>query len=156
MISLGAVIIAISVLVFMYNVWRSLRNGRIAGDNPWRAATLEWSTSSPPPHYNFAEVPQVTSRMPLWEEHEGASVGAAQATEHRHEEEEVHVPMPAPSYWPLVLSAMKAMVAGSLLIWEAHNILGLTMISFFGAIGVYSIYRWSFEPPFAEGEGAGH
>jgi hypothetical protein len=60
--------------------------------------------------------------------------------------------MPAPSYWPVVLSAAIAMVAGSLLIWQAHTILGLVMISVFGLLGLYSIYRWSFEPVFAEPE----
>ena len=43
--------------VFLVNVVVSLRRGAIAGDNPWDAATLEWATSSPPPRYNFAEMP---------------------------------------------------------------------------------------------------
>ena len=50
----GAFMIAASVLVFIYNVIISLRNGEPSGDDPWDARTLEWSIPSPPPPYNFA------------------------------------------------------------------------------------------------------
>ena len=145
--TVGAVVIAVSVLVLIYNMYQSLRSGEPAGNNPWGGATLEWSIPSPPPHYNFATIPTVTSRMPLWDEH-GASVGASHASQ--HSDEEAHVAMPAPSYWPVVLSLAITMVAGSLIIREAHTILGLTVASVFGLLGLYSIYRWSFEPAFAD------
>jgi cytochrome c oxidase subunit 1/cytochrome c oxidase subunit I+III len=45
-----------------------LNRGRPAGNNPWDAPTLEWSTPSPPPAYNFAVIPIVASRHPLWED----------------------------------------------------------------------------------------
>ena len=52
----------------------------MAGDNPWRAWTLEWATSSPPPHGNFRALPPITSERPLWDvEHAGESGGAAAA-----------------------------------------------------------------------------
>jgi cytochrome c oxidase subunit 1 len=41
--------------VFFYNFWKSLRGGKPAGNNPWQSTTLEWTTSSPPPHGNFGE-----------------------------------------------------------------------------------------------------
>ncbi|MGV8856799.1 MAG: cytochrome c oxidase subunit I [Devosia sp.] len=66
--TVGAFIFAVGVLLFMLNVWKSLRSGAPAGDNPWDAPTLEWSTTSPPPVYNFASIPQVASRHPLWED----------------------------------------------------------------------------------------
>ncbi len=66
--SLGAYLFAIGVLLFIINVIRSRRHGAIAGDNPWDAGTLEWATSSPPPDYNFAVIPTVRSRDPLWED----------------------------------------------------------------------------------------
>jgi cytochrome c oxidase subunit 1/cytochrome c oxidase subunit I+III len=66
--SIGAFLFAFGVLVFLWDFAYSLRRGPVAGDNPWDAPTLEWSTSSPPPPYNFAIVPRIASRHPLWEE----------------------------------------------------------------------------------------
>ena len=65
--SLGAFLMAPAFLIFFWNFFRSKKNGPIAGDNPWDAATLEWSIPSPPPEYNFAQIPMVTSRYPLWD-----------------------------------------------------------------------------------------
>jgi cytochrome c oxidase subunit 1 len=66
--SSGAVLIALSVLLFLINVAVSLRRGAVAGDDPWGGESLEWATSSPPPPYNFAHIPVVESRSPLWEQ----------------------------------------------------------------------------------------
>jgi cytochrome c oxidase subunit I len=67
-ISVGSFIFAVGVLLLFVNVWISRRRGRPAGPDPWGAATLEWSVPSPPPDYNFAVIPQVASRHPLWED----------------------------------------------------------------------------------------
>ncbi len=64
----GSFLFAIGVLIFLWNVVVSRRHGKAAGDNPWDAPTLEWATSSPPPVYNFAVLPSVASRHPLWED----------------------------------------------------------------------------------------
>jgi cytochrome c oxidase subunit I+III len=64
--SIGAVIAATGVLLFIINVVRSRRQGAIAGDDPWGADTLEWSTTSPPPPYNFLELPTVDAGYAMW------------------------------------------------------------------------------------------
>lgn len=69
--TIGSFVLAIGLLVTLINVVRSLRVGKVAGPNPWEADTLEWSTSSPPPPYNFVVIPTVASRSPLWEERLG-------------------------------------------------------------------------------------
>ena len=56
-----------AVLVFVVNLLWSFVRGEEAGDDPWDAWTLEWSTTSPPPAYNFAVLPEVRSRRPLWD-----------------------------------------------------------------------------------------
>jgi cytochrome c oxidase subunit I len=66
-VSLGAAFQIAGILVWVWNIIRSLRKGKPAGKDPWDAWTLEWSTSSPPAEYNFAEVTTVKSRRPLWD-----------------------------------------------------------------------------------------
>jgi cytochrome c oxidase subunit 1 len=65
--TVGAVFQALGLLVFVFNIIRSLRKGQPAGNDPWDAWTLEWATTSPPPEYNFAKAPVVRSRRPLWD-----------------------------------------------------------------------------------------
>ena len=72
--TLGAYLFAIGVALTFINVFVSLRRGRAAGPNPWNASTLEWSVPSPPPPYNFAVIPIVQSRHPLWEDELGNGV----------------------------------------------------------------------------------
>jgi len=67
-VSLGSLLFAVGVLLLFVNVAVSLRRGAPAGPNPWDAPTLEWSVPSPPPEYNFAVIPIVASRHPLWED----------------------------------------------------------------------------------------
>jgi cytochrome c oxidase subunit I+III len=65
--TVGAVTIAVSVLLFIINAARSYRHGALAGNDPWGGPTLEWATTSPPPACNFVNIPVVHGRDPVWE-----------------------------------------------------------------------------------------
>ncbi|HEY3900202.1 MAG TPA: cytochrome c oxidase subunit I [Chthoniobacter sp.] len=65
--TIGAFFMAVAALVFVYNLINSMFRGAPAGDNPWNAWTLEWATTSPPPHENFHALPPIHSRRPLWD-----------------------------------------------------------------------------------------
>ena len=70
--TIGAFMIAASILPFLWNVFITLRLPRNAPDDPWDANTLEWATSSPPPPYNFDVLPPVRSERPLFDLKHGA------------------------------------------------------------------------------------
>jgi cytochrome c oxidase subunit I len=63
----GSFVLSIGVLMVVWNCLKSLRDGRIAGNDPWRANSLEWWTTSPPPAHNFDSLPPIRSERPLWD-----------------------------------------------------------------------------------------
>jgi heme/copper-type cytochrome/quinol oxidase subunit 1 len=63
----GAFVLALGILVTAVNLARSRRGGEPAGDDPWAGDTLEWATTSPPPHFDFAVIPEVRDRHPNWD-----------------------------------------------------------------------------------------
>jgi cytochrome c oxidase subunit I len=66
-VTIGAAVQGIAILIFVGNLLYSMFEGKLAGNDPWDAWTLEWSIPSPPPEYNFAKIPTVQSRRPLWD-----------------------------------------------------------------------------------------
>jgi len=76
--TLGAFIIGVSIFPFLYNLWKS-RKGAIAGNDPWKANSLEWWTSSPPPVHNFDSLPQIRSERPVLDERLAREAEAALA-----------------------------------------------------------------------------
>jgi cytochrome c oxidase subunit 1/cytochrome c oxidase subunit I+III len=66
--SIGAYLLAAGLILVVANLAVSLLRGEPAGNNPWRGETLEWATTSPPPPYNYAVIPTVTSAYPMWDE----------------------------------------------------------------------------------------
>ena len=73
--TIGGFVIAASLLPFFWNVLISLRNGKIAGDDPWGGNTLEWATTSPPPAYNFDHLPEIRSERPVFDARYGRTAG---------------------------------------------------------------------------------
>jgi cytochrome c oxidase subunit I len=66
-VTIGVFFQIIATVIFVGNLLYSIFKGKPAGNDPWDAWTLEWSTASPPPEYNFARIPVVRSRRPLWD-----------------------------------------------------------------------------------------
>ncbi len=65
--TIGVFFMAAAALILVWNLVASFFGGKLAGDNPWNAWTLEWATPSPPPHENFDALPPIRSRRPLWD-----------------------------------------------------------------------------------------
>jgi cytochrome c oxidase subunit 1/cytochrome c oxidase subunit I+III len=65
--SIGGYLLAGGLLLVVVNLAVSLFRGAVAGNDPWQGDTLEWSTTSPPPDYNYAVIPKVTSPYPMWD-----------------------------------------------------------------------------------------
>jgi cytochrome c oxidase subunit 1 len=157
--TIGAFIIALSVLLFLVNVIVSRFRGEHAPDDAWDGRTLEWSIPSPPPEYNFAEIPEVEARDDFWhrkytEDAEGrllplpsggsdAAIEAASHDPHdssdsSHGGHGIH--MPSPSYFPLIM-ALGLPIIGYGAVFKTFWLL------IPGAIVVlFGIYAWFIEP----------
>lgn len=116
--TVGGFLFAAGIALIGYAWWKSTRSGPPAGEDPWKAETLEWSMSSPPPEYNFEAIPTVRSRVPMWDQpdvHGGAQAEekGGIALEGGHltlstslldatPEAVIHMPHASP--WPLLLA----------------------------------------------------
>jgi cytochrome c oxidase subunit I+III len=151
----GAFVLLISLLLLIWNLIASFRAGASAGPNPWGAGTLEWATPSPPPIYNFAHMPLVTSDNPLWEHRDRSLVMGGLRLDKREvllttvldATPDVREPSAKPSIWPFLASlATTALFIGSIFTPWAVVVgsipLGITLIAWF----------WPKEPPRADGE----
>ena len=147
----GAFLIAVSLLVFFYNVWKTRKRGKTAGADPWDGRTLEWTIPSPPPEYNFAEIPVVHALDDFWhrkyvEDKEGRLVrvpaggqnGESQAEHGDAHAEGIH--MPSQSYMPLI-AAIGLPIAGWGLTFEQW------WLAIVGAVITFTgLYAWALEP----------
>ena len=146
----GALLIGVSILVFMFNVVLSLRRKDRAGADPWDGRTLEWSLPSPVPPYNFAEIPKVRARDDFWrrkymEDETGRPVpivggGAQEPGEEEQEEGGGHgIHMPSPSFFPLIAAIGLPIIATGLIYDAAIVAVGVAVL-------VVGIYGWALEP----------
>jgi cytochrome c oxidase subunit 1 len=135
----GAFLLALAFLVFLINVFRTWRGPRNAPADPWNGATLEWSIPSPPPEFNFAEIPVVHGRDALWEakrERRGPLPEPARVSG-----QGIH--MPNPSFWPVVAALGVLSVFLSLMFLSHFGPLGVVVAA---GILLLGVYMWAFEP----------
>ncbi len=161
----GTYLLVVATLVFVWNFVRSRTRGAIAGNDPWGAPTLEWSIPSPPPEYNFAQLPEVTSRYPLWDlkspektagiehSHADAKVITDSHAVPVHEETESHtakelgIPMPLPTAKPLfVATMMVVMFCGLLFLHNDLFAVAMTLTIGGGAAMAVGLYLWLTSP----------
>jgi cytochrome c oxidase subunit 1 len=165
MSTVGTYILLVSTSIFVWNFLRSRTRGVKAGNDPWGAGTLEWSIPSPPPEYNFAQLPEVTSRYPLWDlkdpaktagiEHSHAdamtitdahAVPVHEETE-RHTAKSLGIPMPFPTSKPFFTAlAMVAMFSGLLFMRSGHHTLAIGVIITGALLMVSGLYSWLTSP----------
>ena len=122
--TLGSYLLAAGLLLVAGNLALSLRRGAKAGRDPFDGATLEWATTSPPPPYNFAVIPTISSPYPMWDARDReADIYRAQRGEYvldeGHQtpastvvdaEPDQVLDMPSDSPWPITLAAFLALV----------------------------------------------
>ena len=140
--TVGGMIIAVSVLLFIINVLRSRRHGVPAGPNPWGAGTLEWGTDSPPPAGNFVSPPVCGGRYPLWEP-DGVPAHVTGLADDKREiltttlmdaVPDLRPAMPSPNIWPFASAvAVTILFVGSIftpwaVVWGAVPVaIGMTL-----------------------------
>jgi cytochrome c oxidase subunit I+III len=157
--TIGAVLMTAAVALFLINVVRSLRVGAPSGDNPWGADTLEWAIASPAPPYNFADIPVVEGRYPLWdrEEPDVQRVLTGLRDDRRetlvttvvHAEPQKIAVLPMPSAFPLLL-ALSGSVAFIGVIWSPWWVPVGFLLSFLALVGWHWPGTEERTPPWEE------
>jgi heme/copper-type cytochrome/quinol oxidase subunit 1 len=151
--TVGASIIALGGIVFILNAINSLRHGDVAGANPWESGTLEWGTASPPPNYNFVNLPAATSRYPLWNDPKERVVVTGMRDDRREvlvttlmdAEPHHRYVLPSSSIWPFVTAALTSIALIGSIFQFSYYYLGL-VLAFIGLVGWF----WPRKPVEAE------
>ncbi|SUZ61375.1 uncharacterized protein METZ01_LOCUS14229 [marine metagenome] len=136
--SFGYVVLFVGMVVFLVNIWQT-RRSRFVSHDPWDAPGLEWSIASPPPPYNFAEVPQVEGLDQYWIMKDRAEAAGTPLREPEALVDPSSIHMPSPSYWPIFTAAGVALIGGGLLSHFALSFVG-------GVIAMMGVIGWGNEP----------
>ncbi len=148
MSSMGSFLQAVGMLIFFYNMWKSYRQPMTAPADPWGSPTLEWTIPSPPPDYNFAKLPQVTSRYPLWDEKGREAMIQHRAGERIPSAEELHIPMPKSTAKPFFVALFMCAMLASLIFLHIE---GMATVGILATVGfalamVGTLYSWLLTP----------
>lgn len=135
----GAFVLVLAFLVFIWNIIKTTRTAPPAPADPWNGATLEWAIPSPPQEFNFAEIPEVHGRDPLWEAKRQR--GGALPEPQRVSGAGIH--LPNPSIWPVVTAIG---VSAVLIMLMLHRTVGPIGIIAAVALLFFGVYRWVYEP----------
>ena len=150
----GVFILIAGFLVFIYNMVISWKNGDKAPSDPWDGRTLEWSIPSPPPEYNFKEIPVVRSLDDWWATKQGSPHKEVPVSGGSGEEDGHDIHLPQPSYWPFVV-AIGILIAGYGVVFN-QLIVPWALASIGTFIGFVGVYAWSLEPVNDPDENQGH
>ncbi|NOX24440.1 MAG: cytochrome c oxidase subunit I [Actinobacteria bacterium] len=146
--TIGAFVIAIAVLVFIYNLVWSYFKGDVAGNDPWDGRTLEWSTPSPTPLYNFDVVPEVHGLDDWWHrKYDEDDEGRLVLREDQPEpavllEDASHIHLPSDSFYP-VLTAFGIVIIGYGLLYVP---VGFWFAGLGALVTLWGFFGWSLEP----------
>jgi cytochrome o ubiquinol oxidase subunit I len=125
--------IALQIAQLIVSVRGRNKRWDVTGD-PWDGRTLEWSTASPPPAFNFAVLPQVTDREPYW------NMKMATLASKGDSEEPHYQPIEMPRNSPTgFITAFFAVVSGFSLIW---HIWWLFILGLLGAYATFVVFAW--------------
>ncbi len=130
--TIGAFTMAFSALILLINMLKSIRGGELSGPDPWDGRNLEWKVPSPPPEYNFREIPLVRARDQFWHDkygYEGGATPAAPAPAHPLEEGGA-IHMPAPSIYPILIAAGLTMGVVGMMLWIRVAVCGAFLTAF--------------------------
>ncbi|MDA1080265.1 MAG: cytochrome c oxidase subunit I [Gemmatimonadetes bacterium] len=163
--TIGTILMFVGAIFFIINFFKSRKAGAIAPNDAWGAGTLEWSIPSPPPDYNFAQLPVVTSRYPLWDlKHPEMTADIAHSAPDEmtitdshavpmHEEteyktaKELGIPMPFPTIKPLFAALfLVVMFSGLIFIHVGMFALAMTITIGGAALFVGTLYGWLTSP----------
>ena len=148
--SFGYIVLFVSMLIFVYNIIKSYKSGEEAGHDPWDAPGLEWTITSPPPVYNFSELPVVEGRDPYWIVKRRAVAEGKEIPGPQPLVDPSTVHLPDPSYWPIFTSVALLILAIGFMI-EIPVWFVKYPISVVGGLLVFvGVLAWSNEPPTKE------
>jgi len=137
--SMGSYMLVVATSIFVFNFFRSKKRGEVAGSNPWEAGTLEWSIPSPAPEYNFAVLPTVSSRYPLWEGNEHDAESARINAQEGKTPAQLNIVLPYSTIKPFI-------VAGSMVLMFCGLLTTIAVTMIFAAIMVVALYSWLLSP----------